>query len=122
MLHPRLNPKAEQHWVNPKTMETWEKEKTIKLDTLAQLVKRHLAEDGRQPFTMHEDGHTLIPDPTRPGETEKFDYPDKIVIFSAFPSSNGAILDVSQFLYLIPPAYRDIICRFFSCTISRLSN
>ena len=86
------------------------------------LVKHHLTENEKQPFTMHKDGHTLIPDSTCLGKTKKFNYLDKIAIFSSFPLFNGAILYINQFLYLIASAHYDTICRFINCTISRLLN
>ncbi|KAG1786495.1 P-loop containing nucleoside triphosphate hydrolase protein, partial [Suillus variegatus] len=70
--------------------------KSVKLDVLGQLVSYHLMEDDRPPLEMDEDGRVLAPNPgfqTPASVSDKKD-PDRIVVYSAFPSSNQAILDI----------------------------
>lgn len=97
MLHPHLNPKNGRSWVRPESLEAWEnsKEKTIKLDVLAKLVAYHLEIDGRQAMTMDEDGQTLIVNTNAEADSNVYPEVDRIVIYSAFPSSNNALIDVS---------------------------
>jgi hypothetical protein len=98
ILHPHMNPTEEQSWTKPRSLEEWNASPTrsMKLDVLAKLLKYHLESDGRQPLMMDESGRDLVPNPafksgnTHPGE------PDRIVVFSAFVTSNLAILDVSS--------------------------
>ena len=55
-------------------------------------------EDDRPPLEMDEKGRVLAPNPgfqTPASVSDKKD-PDRIVVYSAFPSSNQAILDVSS--------------------------
>ncbi|KAI5984880.1 P-loop containing nucleoside triphosphate hydrolase protein [Pisolithus albus] len=73
----------------------WKGDKcSTKLDVLAQIVAHHLSTDNAQPLNVNEDGITLQPDdsPTKTAIASK--EPDRIIIFSAFPSSNAAIIDV----------------------------
>ncbi|KIO00764.1 hypothetical protein M404DRAFT_151975 [Pisolithus tinctorius Marx 270] len=94
MLHPMLNPKNGGHWKRLESLEDWQCEKTIKLDTLGQVVRHHLDSNGRAPLTMADDGQTLITSPDGvPDETDYGD-DDRIIIYSAFPSSNQALIDV----------------------------
>ncbi|KAI5988912.1 hypothetical protein EDC04DRAFT_2614443 [Pisolithus marmoratus] len=100
MLHPMLNPKNGGHWKKPASLEAWRStEKTIKLDTLAQVVHHHLQSNGRAPLAMDDDGKCLSPAPNAVDDTADYGEDDRIVIYSAFPSSNQAIIDVH-----IPPS------------------
>lgn len=99
MLHPRLNPKFGDYWRKPLSLDVWQKseERTVKLDVLAQVVKYHLERDGQRPLTMKDDGQTLMPNESHDADLQEYPECDRIVIYSAFPSSNQAILDVSRF-------------------------
>ncbi|KAG2359931.1 P-loop containing nucleoside triphosphate hydrolase protein [Suillus spraguei] len=68
--------------------------KSMKLDVLALLIKHHLESDGRQPLMIDESGRRLVPNPTFAVGNTKPDQPDRIIIFSAFVTSNQAILDI----------------------------
>ena len=77
---------------------------TVKLDVLAKVVNYHLQSDGRQPLKNTPDGRDVESDP--PAGQGLFntipEAPDKIVVFSGFPSSNQLILDVSQAMLCCP--------------------
>ena len=101
MLHPRLNPKYDgAHWTAPDSLQAWQDspEKTVKLDVLAQVVKHHLDSDGAEPVKMQDDGKTIGPNPEHGPDKDEYPECDRIVVYSAFPSSNGAILDVSRII------------------------
>ncbi|KAG1838889.1 P-loop containing nucleoside triphosphate hydrolase protein [Suillus subluteus] len=68
--------------------------KSMKLDALAKLLKYHLESDGRQPLTMDESGHDLVPNPAFKAGNINPDEPDRIIVFSAFVTSNQAIMDI----------------------------
>ncbi|KAG2134716.1 P-loop containing nucleoside triphosphate hydrolase protein [Suillus cothurnatus] len=70
--------------------------KSVKLDVLGHLVSYHLMEDGRPPVEMDKSGHTLVTNPLFEAFKSATDAtnPDRIVVYSAFPSSNQAILDI----------------------------
>ncbi|KAG2045712.1 hypothetical protein BDR06DRAFT_1015378 [Suillus hirtellus] len=98
VLHPHMNPSEVHPWVKPASLEAWDKgpHKSVKLDVLGQLVSYHLMEDDRPPLEMDEKGRVLVPNPgfqTPASVSDKKD-PDRIVVYSAFPSSNQAILDI----------------------------
>ena len=97
MLHPHLNPKNTDYWHKLESQEAWDNnpQKTIKLDVLAKTVMYHLQEDGHQPLTMDPTGQLAIPNPDRTSNADAYPECDRVVIFSAFPSSNAAIVDVS---------------------------
>lgn len=78
-------------------MEKWKdpSNTTIKLDVLAQVVRHHLERNGRVPQTTGEDGRTLVDEPNSAGDDAEYAEDDRIIIYSAFPSSNQAIVDVS---------------------------
>ncbi|EGO04149.1 hypothetical protein SERLA73DRAFT_148782 [Serpula lacrymans var. lacrymans S7.3] len=67
---------------------------TVKLDVLGKVLDYHLEQDGRQPVTAADNGRDIQPD----DHYGSFDLnpaePDKIVVYSAFPTSNQAILDI----------------------------
>ena len=96
MLYPHLNPKSTEYWRKPASKEAWDTgvEKTIKLDVLAKTVQHHLARDGNQPLTMDGDGQTVITNLNCSSDDDDYAECDQIVIFSTFPSSNAAIIDV----------------------------
>jgi len=98
MLHPRLNPKYDEYWTKPTSLESWQgsPKKTVKLDVLAQVVKHHLASDGQKPVNMQDNGKTLAPHPDYDADMTDSPECDRIIVYSVFPSSNGAILDVSS--------------------------
>ncbi|KAG2352396.1 P-loop containing nucleoside triphosphate hydrolase protein, partial [Suillus spraguei] len=96
ILHPHMNPTEEQSWTRPKSLEQWNVSpiRSMKLDVLAKLLKYHLESDGRQPLMMDKSGRNLIPNPAfKVGNTQP-NQPDRIVVFSAFVTSNQAILDI----------------------------
>ncbi|KAG2064532.1 hypothetical protein BDR04DRAFT_1035000 [Suillus decipiens] len=68
--------------------------KSMKLDVLAMLLKYHLESDGRQPLTMDESGRNLVPNPAFTAGNTNPDEPDRVVVFSAFVTSNQAIVDI----------------------------
>ncbi|KAI6029955.1 P-loop containing nucleoside triphosphate hydrolase protein [Pisolithus microcarpus] len=67
---------------------------STKLDILAQIVSHHLSADNARSLNIDDDGMTLQPD--EPGTTALVasKEADRVIIFSAFPSSNAAIIDV----------------------------
>ncbi|KAG2343746.1 hypothetical protein BDR05DRAFT_883628 [Suillus weaverae] len=70
--------------------------KSVKLDVLGRLVGYHLMQNGRPPMEMDKSGHALVANPIfqAAGSTADDTNPDRIVVYSAFPSSNQAILDI----------------------------
>ena len=68
---------------------------TVKTDILAKVVEYHLGSDGRQSLTHSNDGRDVLPDSKFGTFEANPEQPDKIVIYSAFPSSNQVIFDVS---------------------------
>ncbi|KAI6103642.1 hypothetical protein F5141DRAFT_1065385 [Pisolithus sp. B1] len=80
MLHPHLNPKHPEGWVKPMSLKAWSNsdEKMIKLNVLATIIKHHLQKDGQCLLTTDED----------------YVEPDHIVVYLAFPLSNGTIFDI----------------------------
>jgi hypothetical protein len=109
MLHPGLISRHEPDWpvyTSPKSIDEWnnkENMKTVKLDVLAHITKHHLENDSAVPLKVGLDCHSVIqrtPD-EEVGQpyTDPTDEPDKIIIYSAFPSSNHAIQDVCKFTF-----------------------
>ncbi|KZT17921.1 hypothetical protein NEOLEDRAFT_1081787, partial [Neolentinus lepideus HHB14362 ss-1] len=74
----------------------WLEMRSCKLDALAKIVTHHLATDNACVLKVGEDGYTLVPDETAPRDDPETrgSQPDRIVVYSAFPSSNFAIQDV----------------------------
>lgn len=70
---------------------------STKLDTLAKIVVHHMTQDNVHPLKALEDGKTIAVDSSAELDDRKHTDCDRIVIFSAFPSSNAAIRDVSVF-------------------------
>jgi hypothetical protein len=96
LLHPSCSP-GRHDWVEPKTTEEWNAKASVKLDALVQVLKHHLAKDNAAPLCVTSDGHTLEPSKEyvcspRPDGL----HPDKIVVYSEFPSSNPQITSVSR--------------------------
>ncbi|KAH7919437.1 hypothetical protein BV22DRAFT_1023013 [Leucogyrophana mollusca] len=80
---------------------------TAKLDALVRILQYHLEADGRQPLKVHINGRNVTPDPDHPPQAvpaipadpeQQPDNapapPDKIVVYSVFPSSNKIICDI----------------------------
>jgi hypothetical protein len=95
LLHPSCG-STHHTWIEPKTIEEWKGKASVKLDALIQVLDHHLKEDQAIPLQVTPDGHTLEPSkeyirsPAQDGLQ-----PDKIVIYSEFPSSNPQIKGVS---------------------------
>jgi hypothetical protein len=93
-----MNHSEDHTWVKPVSITHWENgpHKSVKLDLLGRLVSYHLMHDGRPPMQIDESGHALVVNPMfqAPISTADNTNPDRIVVYSAFPSSNAAILDV----------------------------
>ncbi|KIM64525.1 hypothetical protein SCLCIDRAFT_23540 [Scleroderma citrinum Foug A] len=66
----------------------------FKLDILAKVINYQLQSDDRQPLRNTPDGRDVESDPTWGPFNTISEAADKIIIFSAFPSSNQSILDV----------------------------
>lgn len=96
ILHPHMNPTDEHSWTKPKSLEEWNGSptKSMKLDVLAKLLTYHLESDGRQPLTIDESGRSLVPNLAFKAGNTHPDEPDRIVVFSAFVTSNQAIVDI----------------------------
>lgn len=107
LLHPWCVVKKgeEKNKNHDNTYEMYEKARSVKLDSLVEVLKHHLATDGapakvpsrqikssepqssqeqRQPQPQQEQGHTA---------------PDKIIVFSYFPSAFWLIEKVSPWIY-----------------------
>lgn len=103
MMIPRSE---DETWVAPQSLEEWKNGKlSAKLDVLAEIVAYHLQKDGALPLEVLDDGITVSPTdssptPTHPSTSKEA---DRIIIFSAFPSSNYAILDVSSNSFYVSP-------------------
>ncbi|EGO04147.1 hypothetical protein SERLA73DRAFT_67866 [Serpula lacrymans var. lacrymans S7.3] len=96
-LHPKANEaRNTEPSEKPFTLEEWcdKAMVTVKLDVLGQVIDYHLQQDGRQLVMATEDGRHIQPD-NRYGSFERNPAEcDKIVVYSAFPTSNHAILDI----------------------------
>ncbi|KAG1793331.1 P-loop containing nucleoside triphosphate hydrolase protein [Suillus plorans] len=68
--------------------------KSMKLDVLAMLIKYHLESDGSRPLMMDESGRHLVPNPDFAAGNINPNEPDRIIVFSAFVTSNQAIVDI----------------------------
>jgi hypothetical protein len=90
LTHPSLNNDTATKL--PESATEWDAMKSKKLETLAKLVKHHLDQDGATPMTMVDNeliaDHSVSPPPTADKD------PDKIIIYSAFPSNNELIKTV----------------------------
>ena len=81
-MHPSCN--ANYEWKNPKTLEEWEKDPSRKLDVLAEILRHHLESNNAPPLHVKDD--KLVPADSPQIEIRDLG-PDKIVVYSAFPSS-----------------------------------
>lgn len=119
---------SDPFWV-PKSLAEWDERPSTKLKNMVEIIKWHLAEDGRAPLRLKvvhngepgADLNELEIDPdyvtlVRPPGSA----PDKIVIFVAFPSNNGLITGVSfLFSALMLSSFRYIGSRPHQCEIRR---
>lgn len=99
LLHPHMNPRGgDDFWVTPTSLSDWKTERaSTKLDALAQIVAHHHAQDNASPVKINADGQTLEFEQVEPlGPPDGKQDPDRIIIFSLFPSSNSGIKDVSH--------------------------
>jgi hypothetical protein len=87
LLHPSCNTNFE--WHNPTTPEEWRLHPSRKLDALVEILSHHLETAGAPALEVGSDGE-LVPKP----DPETGGSPDKIVVYSAFPSSNVQLLRV----------------------------
>ncbi|KAI6097725.1 P-loop containing nucleoside triphosphate hydrolase protein [Pisolithus croceorrhizus] len=69
-------------------------EVTVKLDILAKIVTWHLEHDGRRPLTSTDDGWDVKENKDEAECSGRPTAPDKIVVFSLFPSSNQILIDI----------------------------
>lgn len=76
----------------PANLDEWDTMKSKKLDVLVKLVKHHLGDDNRHPFKVDNDELVENKDELPPHPEKSA--PDKIVVYSAFPSNNFLILKV----------------------------
>lgn len=80
-------------------MESWNQCPSTKLVALIQLCRHHLARDGVAPLKIdpnRADENAFIVTPDYPPEHRLAeDSPDKIVIYTAFPSQNPSVMAVS---------------------------
>lgn len=100
-----MNPRGTVSWQKPTSLTQWEGMASTKLDVITKIVNHHLETDNAPPLKVGPDGQSL-----ELGQSEMVDEGeqdcDRIVIFSAFLSSNAAIRDVRSislaycFLYL----------------------
>lgn len=92
-----MNPHSTgESWQKPKTLDEWTTIASTKLDILAKIVHHHLNKDNASPLSILEDGQTLHSDTPAMVQEPDLAECDRIVIFSAFPSSNAAIRDVNS--------------------------
>ena len=96
LLHPHMNPNGNTDgWQKPQSLEQWNSNASSKLDILARIVSHHLQHDNGAPLEVCEDGQTVKVDEYNKVEDIQHSECDRVVIFSAFPSSNAAIHDVT---------------------------
>ncbi|KAH0826428.1 P-loop containing nucleoside triphosphate hydrolase protein [Lanmaoa asiatica] len=90
-----MNPRGSgECWEKPTSVNQWRCKPSTKLDILATILVHHLAKDNAPPLKVHSNGISLETDSSQPLDDVTHPDPDRIVIFSAFPSSNAAIRDV----------------------------
>ncbi|KZP14422.1 hypothetical protein FIBSPDRAFT_684637, partial [Athelia psychrophila] len=81
-------------WICPKTMEEWMRHPSAKLCATGRIASHHLATDNAQPLHCVSE-RELIPNPDAKVTDRPHGLPrDRIVIYSAFPSSSEVITDV----------------------------
>lgn len=98
LLHPAMVSSTGIQWEKPSSKDAWNEKPSMKLQTLVETVHYHLASNGRSHVKITDDGKTLLLPTTTDMNPINDDAPDKIVVFSNFPSSNIAIGDVSKLL------------------------
>jgi hypothetical protein len=77
----------------PSSLEEWETIKSKKLEILVSVIEYHLASDNRRPLMVSKDG-ALVENPEDLPAPPTGLGPDKIVVYSAFPSNNPLITRV----------------------------
>jgi len=88
-----MNPRGAVSWQKPTSLTQWAGIASTKLDVLTKIVHYHLNTDNAPPLKVGPDGQSLElghSETVNEGEQDC----DRIVIFSAFLSSNAAICDV----------------------------
>ncbi|KAG8214947.1 hypothetical protein J3R82DRAFT_10137 [Butyriboletus roseoflavus] len=94
LLHPHMNPCGTNGWQKPTSLVEWKGKASTKLDILTQIVDHHLKIDNAPPLKICSDARSIEVNTSEIAvEAEHVDS-DRIVIFSAFSSSNAAIRDV----------------------------
>ena len=97
LTHPGLN--NDEPTKLPESIAQWDAMKSKKLDTLAKLVKHHLAQDGAQPMEIVD--NELVSDPKFSLPPTPDGQPDKIIVYCAFPSNNELIKTVCISITLV---------------------
>lgn len=84
-------------------MELWKDplNMIIKLDIVTQVVLYHLKQNSRAPLMAAKDGCTLLDEPHGINDNKEYTEDDWIIIYSAFPSSNQVIIDISHWIPLL---------------------
>ncbi|KAG6373968.1 hypothetical protein JVT61DRAFT_6134 [Boletus reticuloceps] len=96
MLYPLTTEEGCTQWVKPASKEAWlDGRHTIKMEVLADIVSYHLKQDGARPLTVQHDGRHVSPANNALPEADQYPECDRIVVYSAFPSANPVIMDVS---------------------------
>ena len=97
MLYPVATEEGRTQWVKPASKEAWlQGRHTVKMEVLADIVTYHLRQDGAPPLTMQDDGQHVSPVNDASPDSDMYAECDRIVIYSAFPSANPVIKDVSH--------------------------
>ncbi|KAF7964787.1 hypothetical protein HWV62_2906 [Athelia sp. TMB] len=81
-------------WVTPTTIAEWLQFPSSKLQVLAGLVVHHLSHDNAQPMRIVGERDLEVNPDAEVKERQPDLPPDRIVVYSAFPSSSHIILDV----------------------------
>lgn len=97
LTHQCCDKRCVTRWFDPTTIAEWMKLPSAKLCALCAIVVHHLQTDNAQPLHC-VDGHDLAVNPNAPITERPADLPkDRIVIYSAFPSSSNVIINVGPF-------------------------
>lgn len=97
MLHPLTTDEGRVQWVKPASKEAWlESRHTVKMQVLTDILTHHLQADGAHPLSMNPDGCQVLPSPDHSADSSTYSECDRIVVYSAFPSANAIIVDVSN--------------------------
>ncbi|KAG8220405.1 hypothetical protein J3R82DRAFT_3388 [Butyriboletus roseoflavus] len=94
LLHPHMNPRGTDGWQKPTSLVEWKGKASTKLDILTQIVDHHLKIDNAPPLKICSDARSIEVNTSEIAVKAEHVDSDRIVIFSAFPSSNAAIRDV----------------------------